>query len=135
MASVGSVKKKGGGTPEHLDEVIRNREVIGEERYTEFWRGFNKLKNSPMSERDNYVDAFLDDFYQVPEEEEEEETDFGEPEPPQKRKRRKVVPIKDRTVRASKGWAVRDAKLTGGRVVRVDRFGKVNPRGRSWSAI
>ena len=115
------IKSKKGGTPEHLDEVLRLRDVIDEDEYTRFWRGFNRIPEKDIDAREEYTDNWLADHS----EEEEEEEDLGEPPPPPP----------ESPIRRSKGWASRDSRVYGGVVTRVDRFGNPNPRGRSWRAI
>jgi hypothetical protein len=149
---VAKIKGKKGNTPENFDEFLRIRETISDEEYTDYWRGVNALKREyHENERGPeyspefaeawsvYNDEWLLKHFRG-EEIETEEPEIEEvpevvpepePEPEPKPKRR----YERRIVRASKGWASRDAKRIGGHVVRVDRNGKRNRRGRHWKAI
>lgn len=132
------IKGKKGNTPENFDEFLRIRETLDEDEYTDYWRGINRLKRETATESDfavkwnTYNDQWMLEHLRgaAPEKEEVEAVEVAE-EAPVKRKRMRVR----RIVRASKGWAVRDAKKFGGRVVRVDRNGKRNRRGRHWKAV
>lgn len=130
------IKGKKGGTPEHFDEFINLRLPIDDPAYIDYWRGVNRLKREATTESEfavewnTYNDQWLLEHLggAEPEEEEAEAVEVAEEAPKASKRVRRIV-------RRSKEWATRDAKKFGGRVVRVDRNGKRNRRGRHWKAI